>query len=214
MELCGAVLATGIAESIRNQLKITQSDFQFYTDSQVVLGYISNETKRFYIYVANRVGIIRLFSHPSQWHFVRAKCNPADVATRSIDASQLKDSSWLSGPAENLDITAETGFQLVNPNQDVEIRPEVVSNKHEVDMRESFSTESESTFSDRFLRFSSWNKVVRTIARIIYWARKCKATCTHDRFDDPELLRDNFVCSKRQLQGGVEVHERFQPNST
>lgn len=37
LELCGAVLATEIAKSIRDQLKITQSDFQFFTDSQVVL---------------------------------------------------------------------------------------------------------------------------------------------------------------------------------
>lgn len=107
----------------------------------------------------------------------------------------------LSGPGETLDITAETEFNLVNPDQDVEIRPEVVSIKHEVDMRESFSTESETTFSDRFLRFSSWNKLVRTIARIKYWARKCKATCTHDRFDDPELLRNSelaiILCVQR-----------------
>lgn len=68
LELCAAVLATEIAEIIRDQLKIHQDNFLFFTD-QVVLGYISNETKRFYIYVANRVGRIRLFSQQSQWHF-------------------------------------------------------------------------------------------------------------------------------------------------
>lgn len=69
LELCAAVLATEIAEIIRDQLKIHQDNFLFFTDCQVVLGYISNETKRFYIYVANRVGRIRLFSQQSQWHF-------------------------------------------------------------------------------------------------------------------------------------------------
>lgn len=70
LELCAAVLATEIAEIIRDQLKIPQDTFLFFTDCQVVLGYISNETKRFYIYVANRVGRIRLFSQQSQWHFL------------------------------------------------------------------------------------------------------------------------------------------------
>lgn len=69
LELCAAVLATEIADIIRDQLKIHQDNFLFFTDCQVVLGYISNETKRFYIYVANRVGRIRLFSQQSQWHF-------------------------------------------------------------------------------------------------------------------------------------------------
>lgn len=69
LELCAAVLATEIAEIIRDQLKIHQDNFLFFTDCQVVLGYISNETKRFYIYVANRVGRMRLFSQQSQWHF-------------------------------------------------------------------------------------------------------------------------------------------------
>lgn len=66
LELCSAVLATEIAENFRDQLKIPQDNFLFFTDSQVVLGYISNETRRFYIYVANSVGRIRLFSQPSQ----------------------------------------------------------------------------------------------------------------------------------------------------
>ena len=36
----------------------------YYTDSKVVLGYITNESKRFYVYVANRVQLIRSLSSP------------------------------------------------------------------------------------------------------------------------------------------------------
>ena len=54
LELCAAVLATEITESIRDQLDIPPSNFQFFTDSKVVLGYISNESRRFYNNVANR----------------------------------------------------------------------------------------------------------------------------------------------------------------
>lgn len=93
LELCAAVLATEIAEIIRDQLKIPQDNFLFFTDCQVVLGYISNETKRFYIYVANRVGRIRFF--------FRTEYNPADAAFHSIDASQLEDSAWLRGQGES-----------------------------------------------------------------------------------------------------------------
>jgi hypothetical protein len=81
-------------------------------------GYICNEPRRFYIYVANRVSRIRLFSKPSQCHFIRRECNPADVATRSIDAAQLDDSTWLRGLYEAVEVLREYGFKVVDPDQD------------------------------------------------------------------------------------------------
>ncbi|XP_062581170.1 uncharacterized protein LOC134242973 [Saccostrea cucullata] len=163
LELCAAVLATEIAENVRDQLKIPQNNFHFFTDSQVVLGYISNETRRFYIYVANRVGRIRLFSQPSQWHHVRTECNPADVATSSIDASQLEDSAWLRGQVETPEITTKSEFELVNPEHDIEVRPEVTSCKQEEDTEDCPKTSNR--FSDHFSRFSSWNRLRQLYGR-------------------------------------------------
>lgn len=50
----------------------------FWTDSQVVLGYINNEACRFHIFVANRVQLIRDNTGPSQWHYVDTSENLAD----------------------------------------------------------------------------------------------------------------------------------------
>lgn len=57
LELCGAVLAVEISESIDTHLDFHIEDFTFYTDSKVVLCYIQNDTRKFYTYVlvANRV---------------------------------------------------------------------------------------------------------------------------------------------------------------
>lgn len=54
-------------------------------------------------------------------------------------------------------------------------------------------------FSNRLSRFSSWNRLVRTVARIKYWARSkqkvacCehKDECSYTRSDHPKLLRDS-----------------------
>ena len=70
-----------------------------FTDSKVVLGYINNETKRFYVYVRNRVDRIRLLTKPNQWNYVPTNLNPADEATRSIPAGNLRNSLWLNGPS-------------------------------------------------------------------------------------------------------------------
>ena len=50
----------------------------FWTDSQAVLGYIANESRKFKIFVANRVEMIKEGSDPTQWFYVSSKENPAD----------------------------------------------------------------------------------------------------------------------------------------
>jgi hypothetical protein len=66
LELCGDVLATELGETICNHMNLSYEICHYYTDSQVVLGYISNTTRRFYTYVANRVEKIHNISKPSQ----------------------------------------------------------------------------------------------------------------------------------------------------
>lgn len=67
LELCAAVLAVEVAESIQRNLDHPLDNLQFYSDSKVVMGYIYNQTRRFYVYVANRVQRIRKSTIPEQW---------------------------------------------------------------------------------------------------------------------------------------------------
>ena len=55
LELCVAVLATELEEAVCDYLKIPQDRFHYYTDSRIVLGYICNKTRRFFVYVTNPV---------------------------------------------------------------------------------------------------------------------------------------------------------------
>jgi hypothetical protein len=59
------------------------------------LGYIFNDTKRFFTYVPNRVERIRRCSEPKQWNYVPSKLNPADEATRSLSAKDISQSSFV-----------------------------------------------------------------------------------------------------------------------
>ena len=62
LELCRAVLAVQAAQRVVKEIDLKISDVIYYTDSKVVLGYITNESRRFYVYVANRVELIRSMS--------------------------------------------------------------------------------------------------------------------------------------------------------
>ncbi|KAM6948701.1 importin-13-like [Aplochiton taeniatus] len=48
------VLAVEVAELIQDELDLKLDAIKFFCDSKVVLGYIHNQTKRFYVYVHNR----------------------------------------------------------------------------------------------------------------------------------------------------------------
>ena len=70
LELGAAVLATKAVQWIILELKLIVSHVYYYTDSKVTLGYIPNKIRRFFVYVANYVQIIRSLSNPTQWKYV------------------------------------------------------------------------------------------------------------------------------------------------
>jgi len=49
LELCAAVLATELADLILDEMDIDIHSVKFYTDSKIVLGYIYNTARRFYV---------------------------------------------------------------------------------------------------------------------------------------------------------------------
>lgn len=96
LELGAAVLAVELAELVKSELNISVDSLQFYTYSNVVLGYIHNQTRRFYVYVSNRVQRIRKSTEPEQWHYAWTTQNPADHATHSVFAAERGSHTTLS----------------------------------------------------------------------------------------------------------------------
>ncbi|XP_040289970.1 uncharacterized protein LOC121002590 [Bufo bufo] len=177
LELCAAVLAVEIAEVIKSEMDINIDSFTFYTDSKIVLGYIYNQTKQFYVYVSNRVERIRRFSLPKQWHHIPTDLNPADCGTRAISPVALLDCLWLSPPrflSENsYSIPTDTTYELVHPDDDKEIRSMYTT------LCTSASSEQKLK-SHRFERFSTWSSAVRTVAYLIHIAHCFKRSSTSE----------------------------------
>lgn len=214
LELCAAVLAVEMTDAILREFDFQPSSVTFYTDSKVVLGYIHNETRRFYVYVANRVQRIRGSTRPEQWKYVRTEENPADHATRPIPAAQLEKTNWLSGPdflSKPQGAAPSPCFMLVNPNQDEDIRPEVRTFVTETKQRQQLGAQ-------RFSKFSSWSSLTRAVAGIIRVARRAKGS-SQEEMDFVELLsrakiviihavqQDVFSEELRCIQRGEQVHK-------
>ncbi|XP_029970352.1 uncharacterized protein LOC115405059 [Salarias fasciatus] len=98
LELSAAVVAVRTSDLLRKELQMENVQEFFWTDSSVVLSYITNEARRFHIFVANRVQRIKETTDPSQWRHVTSEENPADHASRGLKAKELIVSNWLKGP--------------------------------------------------------------------------------------------------------------------
>jgi hypothetical protein len=133
LELNAAVLSTRVGKMLEENLQLADAKHSYYTDSRVVLGYISNDTKRFHTFVANRIQEIRDVSEPSQWFYVNTRENTADIASRGATAEQLMASEWFSGPRflweHPLRVNKVPAVEL--DQGDPEVRKTVASTKQE-----------------------------------------------------------------------------------
>ena len=92
------VCSVRISQQLRRELECTIDKEYFWTDSRVVLGYIANESRRFHVFVANRVQEIQENTSVDQWKYVESKQNPADEASRGLKSQELLNSCWITGP--------------------------------------------------------------------------------------------------------------------
>jgi hypothetical protein len=164
LELQAARLAVRIYQTIQEELTYSISSVWFWTDAQTVLNYISNESKRFNVYVANRVAEIRAVTTPDQWRHCPGVENPADDASRGLSSRDLSlQHRWLRGP-EFLWKTEDCW----PPNQAVvtelaENDPEV---KRHVNVHVLTSVE-ENVAMQLIDRSQSWKELVRQAALVM-----------------------------------------------
>ena len=171
LELCGAVLAVHAVQKVVKEIDMEISEVIYYTDWKVVLGYIANESRRFYVYVANRVQLIRSLSTPEQWRYVESEQNPADLATRSIPPDKLIESSWLKGLEflKKPESTPQANETFTLSTSDPEVRKGVLSAKVKTDEDKELNLGAE-----RFEKFSLLKSLQRAVANLIMVVRDFK----------------------------------------
>ena len=197
LELTAAATATRVSSMILRELDLPVNDVIFWTDSTCVLGYISNQEKRFKTFVANKIALIHETTQPSQWRYVNTQLNVADDASRGLSAEALVNNKrWREGP-DFLWKTEDHWPRLPVPSitvddDDLELKKEA----------KTFTTHSSNTADtplDRMIeRFSSWFKLKKQVA----WTLR---------------YRSKLVCASRRRKEKQEVTlsaERPQPLTT
>ena len=150
----------------------------YWTDSKVVLGFISSESRRFHLYVANRVQFIRDQTSPKQWRYVESGSNPADKGSMGVNAKEfMRKSQWIRGP----DFLWQTEDQWLRhgsyQNEIQESSPEV----RKVTANATVMEEHKGMLS-RFERFSNRQRLKTAVALCMKYKRRLRMSInTADR---------------------------------
>lgn len=99
LELCGAVLLARLYNTVINILNVNINQYFLWTDSTVVINWITQHPSRWKTFVANRVSEIQTLTEPSKWFHVKSNDNPADIISRGMLPSEIKNCTlWWQGP--------------------------------------------------------------------------------------------------------------------
>ena len=161
LELTAALISVKISHFLQDELDLENVTETFWTDSQVVLGYIANDARRFHVFVANRVQQIRNHSDPSQWNYVSSNENPADEASRGVTVEEfLEGSKWISGPKFlwELHIPEKCDSVQIVQSEDPELKKIHSLATH------SMSAHTDGFELERLDYFSSWYRAKRAVA--------------------------------------------------
>jgi len=164
LELSAAVLLSRLMEFVRSSLCLTAVPCFCWTDSTVVLSWVSQHPSRWKTFVANRVSDIQSRIPSALWKHVPTEDNPADCASRGILGSQLaahklwwQGPTWLRQPAADWpkapDSSSVTSLEQQSCATHVITKPEPW---------------------DLATRYSSWPKLLRVTAYVMRFINRLR----------------------------------------
>ncbi|UYV63070.1 hypothetical protein LAZ67_2003055 [Cordylochernes scorpioides] len=173
-----ALLLTRLMKYIMEELNIKMESATCWSDSTIILSWIRTMSRNLPTFIGNRVAEIQSCPQIREWRYVPTRDNPADIASRGILGSELKQSSiWWRGPTW---LSAEsTEWPRMLP---------VFENQGQIELL-SFHTLSETPF-------------LVAIGEILYWMLRAKdqvKRCIR------ECLRSCFYLAQKQLKEPAAV---------
>lgn len=191
LELVAAVIGVRLSNFVGRSLNISVKEHVFWSDSQNVICWLRNESRRFKPFVANRVGEIHESVSPAQWRHVPGKQNPADKATRGLTAEELlRDPEWIFGPPFLYNDPSKW------PEQKIE-DPKEAKEEEKATQKTCATTVGETSSLVKIMSFSKWLKLARTVAWCLRFLSNIR--CGKDNRQSGELEPQELKKAERVL---------------
>lgn len=159
LELSATVQLSRLLEFVRNSLHLFYVSCHCWTDSTVVLAWLSQHPSKWKTFVANRMSEIQSRVPASMWRHIPSSDNPADCASRGLTGAQLiSHHLWWQGPTWLRLSTSDWPSKLDPTSLDTLIDQSPRAVNHLVQSIEPWDLAS---------RYSSWPKLIRITAYIM-----------------------------------------------
>lgn len=187
LELCGALLLSQLYDKVKLSLNLKINNVYLWTDSTIVLSWIRSSPSSLKIFVGNRISEIQTLSSNVQWRHVPTEFNPADIASRGSNLSNLiVNDLWWNGPQWLLKNKDYWPQSIDLTSTDLEKRKAQVSHVSTINELELFS------------RFSTLYKLQRVVSLCLRFINNCrnKASKKVGELTLPELDNSLFILIK------------------
>ncbi|GFQ99690.1 DUF1758 domain-containing protein [Trichonephila clavata] len=171
LELNGALLLARLYATCKNIFQEYDVHLHAWTDSQVVLSWLSSHPRNWKPYIANRTSEILDLVPADSWRYVPTKMNPADIACRGLSPKKLpRCGLWWEGPQW---LSCGVDSWPKQPKRDDQTS---LVTKERKRTAFSFPVSVNCDFIDSlFLKFSSFSKIIDIFAFCFRYITNCKA---------------------------------------
>lgn len=190
-------------------MRIPTSQMYAWTDSTIVIAWLFGEPNRWKPFVANRVVEIVDNINNKHWYHVQSQENPADLASRGMMLSDLRESSlWWRGPSW----LSET---KINIKHEVTVTDlEIKTTKIKTYLNTESVEEHETTLLSQFEIFDNLTELIKAITYCRRFLNYKKNTSNNSQNLTTKELEDSLkICiRKAQEEEFKEEIDRLQIN--
>ena len=217
LELQAAVVATRLKSKILEEIDFEVDETHFWSDSKIVLHYLSNTQRRFSTFVSHRVAEIVSNSDVREWHHISGAMNVADDCTRGKEIHELTPQCrWISGPE----------FLMVPKAEWPSVEEEPIVDDSDLEIKSSVLAVSTTPAVNvvQWERHSCWSKLCRLYA---WWMRyRFHLRCKAKKISPPPERQTKFLsatdlqeallalCKQAQIESFRDDYKVLQANRT
>ncbi|XP_044248467.1 uncharacterized protein [Drosophila takahashii] len=191
LELTAAHLLAKLLTLVKSSLSIPITGTFCWTDSEVVLHWLSAPPRRWNTFVCNRTAEILTEYPRSCWNHVRSEDNPADCASRGLLPSTLRDHTlWWTGPtwlAESPSLWP-TGKKGQNRKLPVEA---LCEEKPDKQLNFSLEATHQDILDGLSHKLSSWIQLLRVVSYVFRFISKVRSKVNARLTKNSDLQRSS-----------------------
>ncbi len=204
LELSAARLGARLGHFLRHELDLPMERIQYWTDSTLTKQYITNDTHRMKVFVANRVTEILDLSSRDEWRHCPGNINTADLLTRGVqDPEELLKKRWFDAPdflEEDEEFWPDSNVKNLD-SEDIEIKKKSVL----------VAVALVETEGINLSRISSWIR----LQRVVGWALRFMTNCRSEEaerskvaltVDELQLAQEAVIRDMQKSSFDGEIH--------